>query len=150
MNKNKVKIMATEYDLEEVEQIDKYQRLLGQIDYVEQTIKIDKNISEDMKKEVLLHEILHGILEKLGFEGINSDEQKVHSIASTMYLVLKENNFISLDSGKSNKEISLFLGNDKEGSLEKANKGDILSRITEILEEKKVTDIKIIYENNQH
>lgn len=49
-----------------------------------------------------------------------------------------------------NEKISLFLGNDIEGSVQKANKEDILSRLTEILEEKKVTDIKIIYENNQH
>lgn len=90
-----VKILATEYRVEEVEQIDKYQRLLGQIEYTEQVIKIDKNISEDMKKETLIHEIIHGILEKLGYEELNEDEQKVHSIASTMYLVLKENQLIS-------------------------------------------------------
>lgn len=95
MNVKNLKILATEYTVEEVEQIDKYQRLLGQIEYVEQKIKIDKSISEDMKKEVLLHEILHGILEKLGYTEINEDEQKVQSIASTMYLVLKENNLIS-------------------------------------------------------
>lgn len=96
MNINKIKIMATDYSVEEVEQIDKYQRLLGQIEYTEQKIKIDKNISEDMKREVLLHEILHGILEKLNYIEINEDEQKVHSIASTMYLVLKENNLINV------------------------------------------------------
>lgn len=95
MDIKKVKILATEYKIEEVEQIDKYQRLLGQIDYVEQTIKIDINISEDLKKETLLHEILHGILEKLGYDDINENEQKVHSIASTMYQVLKDNNIIS-------------------------------------------------------
>lgn len=95
MNIKELKILATEYKVEEVEQIDKYQRLLGQIEYAEQTIKIDKNISEDMKKEILIHEILHGVLEKLGYDEINEDEQKVHSIASTMYLVLKENNLIS-------------------------------------------------------
>ena len=78
MKIKKLKILATEYKVEEVEQIDKYQRLLGQIEYTEQTIKIDKNISEDMKKETLIHEILHGILEKLGYD-----------------LVLKENQLIS-------------------------------------------------------
>lgn len=95
MEIRKLKIMATEYAVEEVEQIDKYERLLGQIDYAEQKIKIDKNISEDMKKETLIHEILHGILEKLGYQELNEEEQKVHSIASTMYLVLKENKLIS-------------------------------------------------------
>lgn len=91
-----LKILATQYDVEEVEQIDKYSRLLGQIEYTEQKIKIDKNISEDLKQEVLLHEVLHGVLEKLGYEEINNNEQKVHSIASTMYQVLKENNLINV------------------------------------------------------
>ena len=95
MEIKKIKLMATTYDVEEVEQIDKYQRLLGQIAYTDQIIKIDKNISEDMKKEVLIHEIFHGVLEKLGYNDLNEDEQKVQSIASTLYLVLKENNLIS-------------------------------------------------------
>lgn len=95
MKIDKLKILATEYKVEEVEQIDKYQRLLGQIEYAEQIIKIDKNISEDMKKETLIHEILHGVFEKLGYEELNDDEQKVQSISSTLYLVLKENKLIS-------------------------------------------------------
>ena len=95
MKIKKVKILATEYDLVEEEQIDKYQRLLGQINFTEQKIRIDKGISEDLKRETLIHEILHGVLEKLGYDTLNDDEQKVHSIASTMYCVLKENKLIS-------------------------------------------------------
>lgn len=96
MNISNIKILATDYKVEEVEQINKFERLLGEIDYIEQTIKIDKSISEDLKMETLIHEIIHGILEKLGYTDFNQDEQKVHSIASTMYLVLKENNLINL------------------------------------------------------
>lgn len=88
---NKVKIMATDYKIEEVEQIDKDRRILGEIDYINQTIKLEKGLPNELKKEFLLHEILHGILEKLGFDALNNDEQKVQSIASTLYLVLKDN-----------------------------------------------------------
>lgn len=88
---NKVKIMATDYKIEEVEQIDKDRRILGEIDYINQTIKLEKGLPNELKKEILLHEILHGILEKLGFDALNNDEQKVQSIASTLYLVLKDN-----------------------------------------------------------
>ncbi len=87
----KVKIMATEYKIEEVEQIDKNKRILGEIDYLEQIIKVEKGLPIELKKEVIVHEILHGILEKLGFDDLNDDEQKVQSIASTLYLVLKDN-----------------------------------------------------------
>lgn len=70
----KVKIMATDYKIEEVEQIDKDRRILGEIDYINQTIKLEKGLPNELKKEILLHEILHGILEKLGFDALNNDE----------------------------------------------------------------------------
>ena len=88
----KIKIMGSEYQYEEVEQVDKWSRTLGQIDYINQRILVEKGIPDDLKREVLLHEILHGIFDKLGFSDINSDEQKVNSIGSTLYAVLKENN----------------------------------------------------------
>lgn len=90
-----LKILASEYEVIEVEQIDKNRRVLGEIDYTEQTIKLEKDLPKELKNETLIHEILHGILEKLGYDDINNDEQKVQSIASTLYCVLKENNLIS-------------------------------------------------------
>lgn len=90
-----IKILGTVYKIEELEQINKFEMILGEIDYISQVIKIDKSLNEDLKKEVLIHEILHGILDKLGYDEINEDEQKVQSIASTLYSVLKENNLIS-------------------------------------------------------
>lgn len=97
MNIKNIKIMATEYEVEEVEQIDKFNMSLGEIVYTELKIKIDKTIPEELKKETLFHEMLHGVLDKLGYTDINEDEQKVQSIASTLYLVLKENKLISFD-----------------------------------------------------
>ena len=89
-----LKIMGSNYKIEEVEQIDKWQRLLGQIDYINQTIKIDKNIPEDLKMDTLIHEIIHGVLDKLGYVEINSDEQKVNGIANALFAVLKDNDLL--------------------------------------------------------
>lgn len=93
--KNEIKILGTIYKVKEVDQIDKFNMTLGEINYISQEIYIDKSLNEDLKREVLIHEIFHGILEKLGYVEINEDEQKVQSIASTLYGVLKDNNLIS-------------------------------------------------------
>lgn len=87
----KIKILGIEYELEEVEQVDKNQRLFGEINFVNQTIRIERGLSADRKKQVLLHEILHGICEQLGIEDINNNENLIQSLSSSLYQVLKDN-----------------------------------------------------------
>ena len=60
----------------------------GQIDFVKCRIRIDSSMSHKMKEQTLMHEILHGILEGLGMEDLNSDERAVQSIASALHLTL--------------------------------------------------------------
>ncbi|MFQ6896476.1 MAG: hypothetical protein ACLRSH_06670 [Turicibacter sp.] len=63
----------------------------GEIDYINQTIKIDGMISDERRKQTLLHEVMHGILESIGELKLNQNEQKVQSIASALYQCLKNN-----------------------------------------------------------
>lgn len=56
----------------------------GQIDYQNCLIKINKNMATDIKKETLCHEILHGILEHLGYSELSQDEQFVNSVSSAI------------------------------------------------------------------
>lgn len=95
MKLKSIKIMSSNYQINEVEKIDYERTTIGKIYYQEEKIEIDKSLTENLKIETLIHEVLHGILEKLGYDDLNDDEQKVQSIASTLYLVLKENNIIS-------------------------------------------------------
>ena len=53
------------------------------------------SVKMDDGQDASLYAPVNEVLEKLGYTEINEDEQKVHSIASTMYLVLKENSLIS-------------------------------------------------------
>ena len=64
--------------------------LLGQIDYIEQKIRIDKTLTEDRKGQVLMHELLHGITEGLGLNELNDNETAIQSIAAGLYLALSE------------------------------------------------------------
>lgn len=54
----------------------------GQITYTESKILINKDITEDKKKETLCHEILHGILHHLGEFELNDNESFVSRLAN--------------------------------------------------------------------
>lgn len=82
-----INILGIPYEVVEVDQIEKNCRVVGQIDYMNQTIKIEKGLAKDYRDQTIFHEILHGILEGLGYNDINSDEQKVQSIASALHQV---------------------------------------------------------------
>lgn len=87
-----INILGLEYKIEEVEQVDKNQRLFGEIDYVNQIIKVEKDLTTDKKIEVLIHEIIHGIFEALSFEEENKNEHLTQALACSLYQILKSNN----------------------------------------------------------
>ena len=82
-----VNILGIPYTVEEVDRIDPDVRMFGQIDYPNQRILLEKGMAPEYAKQTLMHEILHGILEGLGYDDINSDDQKVQSIATALYQV---------------------------------------------------------------
>lgn len=60
----------------------------GMILYGKQVIRIKKNMSIDYAKEVLLHEIIHGVFQ---FCGLENDENTVNRLSQALYQVLKDN-----------------------------------------------------------
>ena len=79
-----VKICGIPYEVKEVEQpflMADFQ--LGEIDYASCEIKINKTLNENLKTEVLCHEIVHGILHHLGYEEEN-DEKMVQQLANAI------------------------------------------------------------------
>lgn len=86
-----IKILGVDYKVVYSEQIDKYSKILGQINYVDKTIEIDKALSKDIEGLTLLHEILHGIFNLLGYQDYRDDEQLVQSLSATLHQVLKDN-----------------------------------------------------------
>jgi hypothetical protein len=91
MNQNKqVNILGLTYSIEEVDVVNKMIPRQGEIDFVSQTIKIDKEMSEDRKNIVLLHEVIHGICEQLGFDEVGDNERVVQGLAVALYQVFNE------------------------------------------------------------
>jgi hypothetical protein len=57
---------------------------LGQISYASATIKINRNVSEAMQMQALIHEMLHGMLIQIGRNEESNDECFVQSLANAI------------------------------------------------------------------
>ncbi|MEE1163504.1 MAG: ImmA/IrrE family metallo-endopeptidase [Lachnospiraceae bacterium] len=56
----------------------------GQIDYKQCTIRINEDMSERAQTETLCHEILHGILNYLGYTEHSENEQFVQALGNAI------------------------------------------------------------------
>lgn len=57
----------------------------GQIDHKNCEIRINKDMTEENKKETLCHEIMHGIFVHLGYNDYANDEQLVQALGNAIY-----------------------------------------------------------------
>ncbi len=81
-------IMGIPYVVEEVETVDRSSKRWGQINYEEQTIRLDKALATETKNQVFIHELVHAILANIGQDNWNNDETAVQSFAAALYHVL--------------------------------------------------------------
>lgn len=88
---NRIKILNLEFEIKEVECISHGGSQIGEINHLDQVIFIKKGLSEERKKIVLLHEILHSIFEQLGFMEEHDNEHLIDSLASSIYQILNDN-----------------------------------------------------------
>ncbi|MCM1259665.1 MAG: hypothetical protein NC182_01815 [Prevotella sp.] len=91
---NKIKILNLEFEIREVECISHGGSQIGEINHIDQVILLKKGLSEERKKIVLLHEILHSIFEQLGFAEEHDNEHLIDSLASSIYQILNDNKTI--------------------------------------------------------
>lgn len=83
-----INILGIPYEVREVEVVDKYNPSNGMINYQGCTIEIDRNLPVNLKNRVLLHEIVHGILNLLGYAEDAENEQKVQGLATALHLLM--------------------------------------------------------------
>jgi ssRNA-specific RNase YbeY (16S rRNA maturation enzyme) len=89
MNIKSIDVLGLSYEVLELPVVNKTTPRWGEIDFEAQIIRIDAALSDDRKGLTLLHELLHGVCEALGYDEISDDEQKIQGIASALYLSLK-------------------------------------------------------------
>lgn len=58
---------------------------LGQIDYKDLKIKINKDMPQPLKNETICHEMVHGILVHIGRDDLSNDEQLVQALGNAIY-----------------------------------------------------------------
>src|SRR5699024_3000159 len=86
------RIGSVDYAVKEVEGLhDSGQELLGWIAYCDTLIRIDSDVSEGRKKNVLIHELLHAMLYEAGYD--EQEEEMVRRLGNVMTQVLIDNDF---------------------------------------------------------
>lgn len=61
----------------------------GQIDFKMAEIRINKYMADEVKKEAICHEMVHGILVHLGYNDYSQDEQFVQALGNAIYQSFK-------------------------------------------------------------
>lgn len=81
----KVNICGMSHEVIEVE--DNFDTMLnmGMIEYSNQRIKINKDMSNSMKDEALCHEMVHGILVHIGRQDLSTDETLVQALGNAIW-----------------------------------------------------------------
>lgn len=64
--------------------------LMAEISYLEGTIEINPRLKRDIKEQMFIHEMVHGILNCIGSD-LRDDERFVDGFGQIFYQVLKEN-----------------------------------------------------------
>lgn len=87
-----LKILGQIHTIKIEDEISRSNLLNGMIDHDNQIIYIRKSLPDEKKKEVLLHEVIHGISEALDMD---LKEEAVQMLARSLYDFLTTNQIIS-------------------------------------------------------
>lgn len=81
----KVNICGLPHEVVEVEDKFNMDCHMGMIEYKDLLIKINKDMPQVAKEETICHEMVHGILVHLGYNGMANDEQFVQALGNAIY-----------------------------------------------------------------
>lgn len=83
-----INILGVVYQVSEVDVVNREELRRGEINYMTNEIRIDRNLVQSAKEQTLMHEILHAVFDLLGLDELNADENKVQGIATALHHVL--------------------------------------------------------------
>lgn len=87
----KIKIGGIPFKVVEVDTIDEEEEGItqGQIIYSQAKILLKKSLPKKLKKSVLYHEMVHGILVELGYSELSNDETFVQALSQELLRMFK-------------------------------------------------------------
>lgn len=80
----RINICGIPHEVVECEDVFDAEMHLGQIDYKQAKILINKDANIEIKSETLCHEIMHGILVHIGREDLSQDETLVTALGNSI------------------------------------------------------------------
>lgn len=84
-----INILGLTYTIKDYEPIDFGERIYGLIDNNEQTITLDKTMSQEKREQVFIHEFVHGALWQLQQNEHADDEVLVQGLAIAIHQLVK-------------------------------------------------------------
>ena len=87
----KLKILGCDYELSEVDRVARDEFKFGEVDHVEQTILISRNLKLQRKAETIIHEVLHCLLFAMGESDLHDNEAFVNMLSAALTQVLRDN-----------------------------------------------------------
>ena len=83
---DKVNICGVPHTIERVIDGFKDNSMLGKIEYATCKIQLNSDLTPELEKVTLAHEVIHGILTHLGYTDLSTDDVFVSSMASALCL----------------------------------------------------------------
>ncbi len=80
----KINILGLDYKVKQVDEVSNSDYMMGLIDVEKQKILLCKGMTEQHKKQVLVHEAIHGTLNQLGYLKESDDEALVNSLSCSL------------------------------------------------------------------
>jgi len=81
----KVRICGVPHEVIEVKNEFDSECHFGMIDYPKCLIKINGELPDEMKRSTIVHEMMHGILNHLGYEDLANDEKFVRVLGNAIF-----------------------------------------------------------------
>lgn len=92
MKNNKVKIGYKEYEIVKKEEvIELPSECYGKIDFDKETIEIAIKFNQKQQNQTFLHELIHGIFDKLDMYELRDNEKVVNQLSKEIYEVILDN-----------------------------------------------------------
>src|SRR5690625_1854920 len=86
-----IRIGSVDYNVAYQSGLSSSDSLLGQINYGQCEIRIDDSLPASRAREVLAHELAHGILFEAGY--LDHDEEQANRLGKVLAMLLRDNDF---------------------------------------------------------
>ena len=90
-----IDILGLRYPISYVDCVNKTDPRKGEIDFLTNEIRIDRNMPRDLQEQTLLHEVIHAIGDALEIDELVQNENTVQSLASALYCTFKDRVILS-------------------------------------------------------